>query len=365
MQALRIGNIKVPVPIIQGGMGIGVSLSGLASAVANEGGVGVISAAGIGMAEPDFEQDSKNATLRGLEKEIRKAKSKTDGVIGVNILVALSEYEELAKTAVNAGADIIFLGAGLPLKFPELWTPEEWENINAKIIPIVSSARAAKIIFDTWLKRYNRIPDAVVVEGPMAGGHLGYKKDQIDDASYTLDNILPEVIDTVWDFEQLTGKVVPVIAAGGIYTGKDISKYLNMGAQGVQMATRFVATHECDASDEFKRAYVQCRQEDLTIIDSPVGMPGRAIRNGFIDEVESDVKMKFKCPWKCLKTCNLKTSPYCIAKALSNAKNGLLSRGFAFAGANAYRIKEIISVRELFKTLKAEYAVALPEPMCV
>jgi len=225
-------------------------------------------------------------------------------------------------------------------------------------VPIVSSSRAAKIIFQSWQNHYHHVPDAVVVEGPLAGGHLGFKKEQIHDPAYVLEKILPEVISVIKPFEQYAGKQIPVIAAGGIYTGADIYKYLQMGAQGVQMATRFVATYECDASEEFKDAYIKCSKEDLIIIDSPVGLPGRAIRNRFLEKIASGNKIPFKCPWKCLKTCDLRSSPYCIARALTNAKNGHLEQGFAFAGANAYRIDKIISVKELFKTLIAEYEAA-------
>ncbi len=358
MPELRIGDLKVAIPIIQGGMGVGVSLSGLAAAVANEGGVGVISSAGIGMLEADFEKNFEEANRRVLQREIKKAKEMTKGIIGVNILVALSDFDGLLKTAVDAGADVLFLGAGLPLRVPGIWSPDEWEKVTTKIVPIVSSARAAHIIFQSWQKHYHQVPDAVVVEGPMAGGHLGFKKEQIGDPAYALEKILPGVISAIKPFEQYSSKNIPVIAAGGIYTGADIYKFLQMGAQGVQMATRFVATTECDASEEFKNAYIKCSREDLTIIDSPVGLPGRAIRNRFLEQIESGNRVPFKCPWKCLKTCDLKTSPYCIARALTNAQNGHLERGFAFAGANAYRIDKIMSVHELFETLIAEYETA-------
>jgi NAD(P)H-dependent flavin oxidoreductase YrpB (nitropropane dioxygenase family) len=358
MPKLQIGDLEINIPVIQGGMGVGVSLSGLASAVANEGGIGVISAAGIGMLEADFENSFKEANRRVLRREIKRAKEMTKGVIGVNIMVALSDYDELLRTAVAENADIVFLGAGLPLKVPEMWPPGDWEKVKTKIAPIVSSSRAAKIIFQSWQKRYNCVPDAVVVEGPLAGGHLGFKKEQIFDPAYALEKILPEIISVITPFEKIFSKTIPIIAGGGIYTGADIFKFIRLGASGVQMATRFVATYECDASDEFKDAYIKCRKEDLVIIDSPVGLPGRAIRNRFLEEIETGNKIPFKCPWKCLKTCDLKSSPYCIARALTNAKNGHLDQGFAFSGANAYRIDKIISVKELFKTLTAEYAAA-------
>jgi len=358
MPKLRIGNLEIDIPIIQGGMGVGVSLSGLAAAVANEGGIGVISSAGIGMLEADFERNFKEAHIRVLRREIKRAKEMTKGIIGVNIMVALSDYNEHLKAAVAENADLVFIGAGLPLKVPEIWPPGEWEKVKTKIVPVVSSARAARIIFQSWQKSYNQVPDAVVVEGPLAGGHLGFKKEQIHDPAYTLEKILPEVISVIKPFEQHFNKNIPVIAAGGVYTGADIYRFIQLGAGGVQMATRFVATHECDASAEFKDAYIKCSKEDIVIIDSPVGLPGRAIRNRFLEEIESGNKIPFKCPWKCLKTCDLKSSPYCIARALTNAKNGHLEQGFAFAGANAYKIDKIISVKELFKTLMIEYEKA-------
>ncbi|MFC1968954.1 NAD(P)H-dependent flavin oxidoreductase [Chloroflexota bacterium] len=358
MPKLRIGDLEVDIPIVQGGMGVGVSLSGLAAAVANEGGIGVISAAGIGMLEADFERNFKEANRRVLHREIKRAKEMTKGIIGVNIMVALSDYDELLKAAVDGGADLVFLGAGLPLKVPEIWPSGEWEKVTTKVVPVVSSSRAAKIIFQSWQKKYNHVPDAVVVEGPLAGGHLGFKKEHIHDPAYTLEKILPEVISVIKPFEQYFNKNIPVIAAGGVYTGADIYKFIQLGAEGVQMATRFVATYECDVSAEFKDAYIKCSKEDLVIIDSPVGLPGRAIRNRFLEEIESGNKVPFKCPWKCLKTCDLGSSPYCIARALTNAKNGHLEQGFAFAGANAYKIDKIISVKELFETLMMEYEKA-------
>ncbi|MBE0433377.1 nitronate monooxygenase [candidate division WOR-3 bacterium] len=359
MPKLKIDKLEATIPIIQGGMGVGVSLSGLASAVANEGGIGVIATAGIGMLEADFSTNFREANKRALRKEIRKAREMTDGIIGVNIMVALSDFDELLLVAVEERVDLIFVGAGLLLKSPKTLSLERVREVETKIVPIVSSARAAKIIFEYWARNYNYVPDAVVVEGPLAGGHLGFKKEQINDPDYSLEKILPEVISAVKTFEQQFNKTIPVVAAGGIYTGVDIHKYVQLGAQGVQMATRFVATHECDASIEFKKAYVECEEEDLAIIDSPVGLPGRAIRNKFINDVSTGMKKPFKCPWKCLKTCDFRKVPYCIAHALTNAKKGKLERGFAFAGANAFRIDRIISVKELIGTLLAEYEMAV------
>jgi len=361
---LRIGDLEANLAIVQGGMGVSVSLSGLASAVANEGGIGVIAATGIGMFEPDLNTNFKEANKRALRKEIKRAREMTKGVIGVNIMVALSDFDELVEASVDEGVDLIFLGAGLALRNPIIASLDTSRKGTTKVVPIVSSARAAKLIFQYWGKNYNHVPDAVVIEGPpdavviegpLAGGHLGFKKEQIDDPGYMLEKLLPDVISIIKPYEQHFSKSIPVIAAGGIYTGADIYKFLQLGAQGVQMATRFVTTHECDASMEFKEAYINCNEEELIIIDSPVGLPGRAIQNKFLEEVSSGGIKPFKCPWKCLKTCNPKKSPYCIALALTNAKKGNLDKGFAFAGANACRTDKIISVKEVFKTLLEEY----------
>ncbi len=355
MPKLKIGELVADIPIIQGGMGVGISLAGLASAVAKLGAIGVIAAAGIGMLEPDFAINFKEANKRALRKEIRKAKEMTEGIIGVNIMVALSDFDELSLVAVEEGADLVFLGAGLPLKNPKTLPLDRLRKVSTKVVPIVSSARAAKIIFQYWARNYNHVPDAVVVEGPLAGGHLGFKKEQINDPDYKLEKILTEVISVMKTFEQQFNKSIPVIAAGGIYTGGDIYRIMKLGAAGVQMATRFVGTYECDADVRFKKAYIECKKEDLIIIDSPVGLPGRAIRNKFLDDVSAGIKKPFKCPWKCLKTCDFKNSPYCIALALTNAKKGNLDDGFAFAGANAYRVDKIIPVKELIKNLMVEY----------
>ncbi|NQT02307.1 MAG: nitronate monooxygenase, partial [Planctomycetes bacterium] len=339
-------------------MGVGISLSVLVAAVANAGGIGVIATPGIGQFEPDWDKNPKEANKRALQREIRKTKAKTDGIIGVNVMVALSDFDDLVQCSVDEGVNMLFLGAGLPLGLPKTLPLDRLGELATKFAPIVSSARAAKLVFRAWQKRYNHVPDAVVVEGPLAGGHLGFRKDQIDNPDYALEKILPDVITVVKSYEEQFNKSIPVIAAGGIYTGADIHRFMELGAQGVQMGTRFVATYECDASMEFKEAYLNCKKEDVVIIDSPVGLPGRAIRNQFLDRVSSGAKEKFKCSWKCLKSCDFKNVPYCIALALTNAKKGNLEEGFAFAGANAYRVDKIISVKELIGTLVEEYMAA-------
>ena len=358
MPTLRIGALEADIPIVQGAMGVGISLSNLASAVANAGGIGVIATPGIGQFEPDWDANPSKANKRALQKEIRKTKAKTGGIIGVNVMVALSDFDDLVQCSVDEGVNMLFLGAGLPLGLPKTLPLDRLGELATKFVPIVSSARAAKLVFRAWQKRYAHVPDAVVVEGPLAGGHLGFRKDQIDNPDYALEKILPEVIAVVKSYEEQFNRSIPVIAAGGIYTGADIHRFMELGAQGVQMGTRFVATYECDASTEFKEAYLNCKKEDIVIIDSPVGLPGRAIRGKFLERVLSGVKETFTCPWKCLKSCDFKNVPYCIALALTNAKKGNLEEGFAFAGANACRVDKIISVKELIGTLVEEYMAA-------
>jgi len=355
LKALRIGDLTATLPIVQGGMSVGISLSGLASAVANEGGIGVIGTAGIGMLEPDFSKHFLEANINALRKEIRKARELTKGILGVNIMVALSNFADMVRTAIEEEIDIIFSGAGLPLNLPEFLV----EGARTKLAPIVSSCRAARLICKRWVERHDYVPDAFVVEGPLAGGHLGFKPEQIDDPDYALEKLVPEVLKDVRVFEERCKKSIPVIVGGGIYTGEDIYKFLQLGASGVQMATRFVTTYECDASIEFKQAYIDSSKEDSVIINSPVGLPGRAIRNKFIDDVNRGEKKPFKCPYHCIITCDYEKSPYCIALALVNAQRGNLKHGFAFAGANAYRAKEIVSVKEVIESLLAEYEDAV------
>lgn len=350
LPSLKIGDLVAKIPIIQGGMAVGISLSGLASAVAEAGGIGVIGTAGIGMEEPDFFENFIEANIRALRKEIRKAREKTKGIIGVNILVALSNFADMVKTAIEEKIDIIFSGAGLPLDLPKYLNKES----KTKLVPIVSSGRAAKLIAKSWIEKYDYVPDAFVVEGPLAGGHLGFKKEELEDPNVTLEGRLEEVLNEVKILEEKYNKEIPVIAAGGIYDGKDIAKFLKLGAKGVQMATRFVATYECDADDKFKEEYLKCKKEDIIIIQSPVGLPGRAIKNEFLDAVEKGEKKPYKCPFHCIRTCDYKNSPYCIAIALLNAKKGNFKYGFAFAGANAYRVNKIVSVKELIDELVKE-----------
>jgi len=356
MKPLKIGNLTVKVPIIQGGMGVAISLSGLASAVANEGGIGVISAVGIGMTESDYIKNFREANKRALRKEIRKARELSPyGVIGINLMVAVSDFDDLLKVAIEEKIDVVFISAGLPLKNPVNLPVEVLENSGVKIIPKVSSARAANLIFKYWSNQYNRVPDGIVIEGPMAGGHQGFRKKDLINPQIKLSDLIEETVEVLKPFEEKFNKEIPVIAAGGIYTGEDIYKIMQSGAKAVKMGTRFVPTFECDADEEFKKSYISAKKEDIIIIDSPVGLPARAIKNNFVNDILKGIQKPVICPWKCLKTCNYKEVSFCIAQALFNAAQGKMEEGFAFAGTNAFLTKEIQSVKEIFDELITNY----------
>ncbi|MCD6319533.1 MAG: nitronate monooxygenase [Candidatus Desulfofervidaceae bacterium] len=347
---LKIGVHEAEIPIIQGGMGVGISLHSLASAVAHMGGIGIIAAAAVGFLEPDFDKHPQLANRRALKKEIALAcQLAPGGIIGVNIMVAMTDYEDLVTAALEAGADIIFSGAGLPLSLPKL--KQNFPGSKTALVPIISSARAATLLCKKWLHTYNYLPDAFVLEGPKAGGHLGFHLEDLIVKKYHLEQLLFEVIKAVTPYAQKAGKSIPIIVAGGVYTGEDIARFLMLGASGVQMATRFVVTEECDASEEFKKEHLRAKKEDIVFIKSPVGLPGRAIRNKFLEAVERGEKVPFKCPYHCIKTCKPQKSPYCISLALINAQKGNLDEGFAFAGSNAFRSKKIVKVKELIEEL--------------
>jgi len=349
--SLKIGDLEINPPIIQGGMGVRVSGSSLASAVANEGCAGVIASVGLGAFEDASMSEFVDLNNNALRSEIRKARSLSKGIIGVNVMTVLSNYEELVKICVEEKVDMIISGAGLPLDLPK-----QTAGSGIKLVPIVSSARAFNIIYRKWKQNYNKVPDAVVLEGPMAGGHLGFAFDDIvNERTPALEQLIIELVDYVDALEE----TIPVIAAGGIFDGYDIAKFLTLGASGVQMATRFVCTTECDVHDDFKQAYITAKKEDITIIHSPVGLPGRVILNEFTERVTKGETIPFRCPHHCLRSCNPRTAPYCIAKVLTDASKGRLNNAFVFAGANAYRCTEIVSVKSLIGQLKEELSNAL------
>ncbi len=343
---LKIGNLIAKIPIIQGGMGVGVSLSNLAGNVAKYGAIGVISAAHPGYLENDFEINTLQANLRSLKKHIKKAKQiSNNGIIGVNIMVAMKNYKELVQASIEGGADLIISGAGLPLKLPQYT-----QNSEIKILPIVSSSKAAKLILSYWKKHYNKIADGIIIEGPEAGGHLGFKDNNIENDINEFETNVNNILETIKEFEKEYNKKIPVIVAGGVFDSDDIKKYIKLGANGVQIGSRFVATFECDANIKFKEAYLNCHKNDIKIVKSPVGMPGRAISNKFLNKINNDNNKITKC-YNCLIPCNPSTTPYCISEALINAARGDIDNGLIFCGSNVYKINKIISVKELLDEL--------------
>lgn len=358
IKPLVIGDLVASKPIIQGGMGVGISLSSLAGAVAAAGGVGLISTAQIGFREPDFKSNPLEANLRTIGKELKIAREiAPKGIIGFNIMVATRNYALYVKEAVRSGADIIISGAGLPINLPELV-----KGAKTKIAPIISSAKSALVIMKMWDRKYQTIPDLVVIEGPLAGGHLGFSVKQLDDIGASsknreltyrqkdYDKVVKDILNVVKEYAEKYGRKIPVVTAGGIYYHEDVLHQLELGVDGVQVATRFVTTKECDAPMAFKQAYIDAKQEDIIIAKSPVGMPGRAIRNPFLEQVERERKPINHC-YKCLDKCDIKTIPYCITKALVNAAEGDVDNALLFCGSNAYRAERIETVEEVMNEL--------------
>ena len=364
MKTLKIGDLTAKYPIIQGGMGVGISLHSLAGAVAKAGGIGIISTAQIGFKDPEFLKAPMEANLRAIGEELKKAREiAPKGIIGFNIMVATRNYAQYVKEAVKAGADIIISGAGLPVSLPELV-----EGAKTKIAPIVSTAKSALVICKMWDRKCHIAPDLVVVEGPLAGGHLGFSLDQLSaygadtsdvPATYdrdAYDREVKAVIKVVEEYGAKYGRHIPVVTAGGIYTHEDVMHQLELGADGVQVATRFVTTQECDASDAYKQAYINAGKEDIVITQSPVGMPGRAILNPFLSQIKGGTRPAIKSCFQCLEHCDIRTIPYCITMALVNAAEGDTDHGLLFCGSNAYRAEKIDTVDNVMKELTGELA---------
>lgn len=369
---LVIGDLKIEKPVIQGGMGVGISLHRLAGAVAKAGGMGLISTAQIGFREPDFKTNFVEANLRAIRNEFKKAREiSPEGAIGFNIMVATNHYDMWVKEAVKAGADAIISGAGLPVSLPE-YAEAAYEEMKAmgkkflrrtKLAPIVSTAKAAMVICKMWDRKYHRVPDFVVVEGPLAGGHLGFTKEQLaqygadstdveasyDQAAY--DEEVKAIMKVVKGYEDKYETHIPVVTAGGIYTHEDVKHQFELGAEGVQVATRFVTTKECDAPDAYKQTYIEASKEDIVITQSPVGMPGRAILNPFLKKIKEGERSAIKSCFQCLEHCDIKTIPYCITRALVNAAEGDEDAALLFCGSNAFRSDRIETVEEVMNAL--------------
>lgn len=361
LKPLVMGDLTAKYPIIQGGMGVGISLSSLAGAVAKAGGVGLISTAQIGFRDPDFLKAPLEANLRAIKTEFEKArKIAPEGIIGFNIMVATKQYALYVKEAIQAGADIIISGAGLPVSLPELA-----KGARTKIAPIVSTAKSAMVICKMWDRKYQKAPDLVVIEGPLAGGHLGFSPEQLTEygadtqdvaATYrkdAYDKEILEIMKVVKGYEEKYGQHIPVVVAGGIYGHSDVEHAISLGADGVQVGTRFVTTEECDAPMSYKQAYIDATQEDIVITKSPVGMPGRAIKNTFLKSVKGEPAKIDHC-YRCLEHCNPANIPYCITKALSNAAEGDLDNALLFCGSNAYRCDKIETVDAVIRELAGE-----------
>lgn len=343
LSELRIGDLTAKIPIIQGGMGVGVSLSNLASAVANEGGIGIISGVQIGFREHDFSTNPIEANLRALGSEIRKAREKSKGIIGMNLMAAMNNYELYVKEAVKEKIDLIISGAGLPITLPKLV-----KDSNTKIAPIVSSAKAARIIINSWLKQ-DRLPDAVVVEGPLAGGHLGFKSEELlENTCKTLKQLTIEVKELIKTYEEKYNVKIPIISGGGIRTKTDMEEIIDAGADGVQLASVFVPTIECDAHENFKLAYINATHEDVFIIKSPVGMPARAIRTNFLSNALENGCDPIKKCYRCMPKCEADKIPYCISVGLINSVQG--RDGLIFSGANLESINKMTTVKEVISS---------------
>lgn len=345
---ISLGDKKIKVPLIQGGMGVGISLGGLAGAVAKEGAAGIISNAQIGFGEVDFEKDPFQANLRAMESEYQKAREiAPDGVIGFNIMVALKHYEEYVRHAAAIGCDLIISGAGLPTDLPRYV-----EGTDTKIAPIVSTEKSANVIMKYWDRKYKRVPDLLVIEGPKAGGHLGFTKEQLevfDDAEYNKE--VKSILKVVREYEKKYERKIPVVLAGGIDTKEKVEAAMALGVDGVQTASCFVTTEECDADIRYKEAYINAREEDICIVTSPVGMPGRAILNPFMKRVMDGEKFTPKKCLGCLQKCNPAEIPYCITERLVAAARGDVEEALLFCGKEVYRQQKITTVREVIGSL--------------
>jgi nitronate monooxygenase len=353
---LKIGQYNIKHPIIQGGMGVGISWDKLAGTVSLEGGLGVISAVGTGYYQnKEFAQklakdkpvDTINFYSREALFEIVKNARKIcgDAPLAANILYACNDYGRIVKDACEAGINIIITGAGIPTNMPEF--TKDYPNVA--LIPIVSSARALKLICKKW-KRYNKLPDAIIVEGPLSGGHQGFSYDDCFKEEFQLENIVPPVLQEVKEWGD-----IPVIAAGGIWNKNDIDKFIAMGCAGVQMATRFIGTFECDAHANLKKVLLDAKEEDITLLKSPVGLPARGVRTNLQKLIEQNEAPKVACISNCVAPCNrgeeAKIVGYCIADRLSAAYEGDVETGLFFTGATGYKIDKIISVKELMEKL--------------
>ena len=360
--AIKIGNRTLPLPILQGGMGIGISLDRLAGAVAAQGGMGTISTAACGFQEPDYRTDPCRANLRALARQVCRAKEMAHGagLVAVNAMVATTQYADSVRTALKAGVDAVVSGAGLPLQLPAL--AAEVPESAAVLAPIVSSGKAAALICKVWDRRCRRIPDFMVLEGPLAGGHLGFSPEEARQAQagqhISLSSLLRDVREALSPWGKKYGRDIPVFVAGGVENGSEMARYMREGAAGAQFATRFIATEECDASQSYKDILIRAKSEDVTIVKSPVGMPGRALRSPLVRRVEDGIQPRPDRCAGCLVPCKKLESPYCISQALIAAWEGDWENGLFFCGANVGQVDAISTVGEQMDQIMTEWRAA-------
>lgn len=350
---MKLGNRELALPLIQGGMGVGVSMGGLAGAVAAEGAMGTLSTADAGWNEPDFTAHPQQANLRALRREVQRAKllAAGAGLVAVNAMVATRQYADSVRTALEAGADAIVSGAGLPLELPALA-----EGFEALLAPIVSGPRAAQLICRTWAKRYGRVPDFVVLEGCQAGGHLGFEEaDLLSGRCAPLSRLIPEVLAALRPFEEKFGRAIPLFCAGGVATGAEMARCTRLGAAGAQLATRFIATEECDAGQGYKDVLLAARPEDLRIIHSPVGMPGRAVNSPLVQRLAAGMRQPPAHCSGCIKSCRPAETPFCITHALIEAVKGNWEEGLFFSGSRVDLVDRMRTVPDLIDELMKEW----------
>ena len=348
MLPLKIGNLEVPIPVIQAGMGVQVAKSELAGAVARAGGIGCISSVGLGTLEAslnDYLADSR----KNLTKEIRNARRLADGgVIGVNIMVALANYKDMVEVCVKEKVDVIVSGAGLPINLPELT-----KGSGIKLIPVVSSGRAMKVILKSWHRRYQVMPDAVVVEGPLCGGHMAFTKEQVlHPEQAPIQNILKDVRDVLAPYEKEYNKSIPLIGAENVVTPEDVIQKLKMGFDGVHIGTRFICTEEAGIDRKSKEVYVNAKAEDIVVLHSPLGLPVKVLRTPLVEKLLNGEKIPFGCPFKCLRACEASEAKFCIADALVKTMLGEVEGGLFMVGSGVGRINNIIPVKTFFEQLE-------------
>lgn len=348
--------LNLSIPLIQGGMGIGVSLSSLAGSVAAQGAMGVISTANPGYNHKDFWKNPIACNLEALRFHIQRAKelAKGQGAVAVNAMVATTHYTEMVTMAIQSGVDAVISGAGLPLQLPSMPGADK-----IALAPIVSGAKAISTICKFWDKRFGRVPDFVVVEGSKAGGHLGFSKEELlDGTAKPLTVLVKEVTQALAPWQEKYNRTIPVFGAGGVISGQEIAQLEQQGAYGAQIATSFIATEECDASEGYKQAILKAKPEDVQIVQSPVGMPGRALASPLLEKLKKAGRLAPTGCVNCLSHCNPATTPYCITHALIEAVKGNWEQGLFFCGANVGKVQSMTTVPALIKRLTEEWTQA-------